>query len=136
MTPNTITLILPGTIRSKKNSREKHYTKTKTGKLVQFSAASKKYRAWEVRARQAAQQTLHSIGILSPLECEVKLTVKAYMKGNLLDMDAAHTSVMDCLEGYAWKNDRQVKRYSEDSGVWRDTQYPRTEVTIQVLEAL
>lgn len=129
----TITLILPGTIRSKKNSRQVRYGKTKNGKLIKFMGKSDTYKAWEMRARQAAETQLKTIGILSPLEGPVKLTVKAYMKGNLLDMDAAHTSVMDCLEGYAWKNDRQVKRYSEDSGVWRDKIYPRTEVIIEPL---
>jgi hypothetical protein len=86
-----------------------------------------------MRARQAAEIQLKTIGILKPFTGNVKLTVRAFMKGNLLDLDAAHTSVMDALEGYAWKNDKQVKRYSEESGVWRDT-YPRTEVTIQILE--
>lgn len=126
----TIILILPGTIRSKKNSREVRNAKTKTGKLIKFMGASAKYRAWETRAQQAARQQLRVIGFTESMEEHVKLEVKAYMKGNLVDLDAAHTSVMDCLEGIVWKNDKQVKKYSDESGVFRDKQYPRTEVTI------
>jgi Holliday junction resolvase RusA-like endonuclease len=125
-----ITLILPGTIRSKKNSREPRTMKTKTGKLIKFMGASKKYREWETRARQAAETLLKEIGITGPLEGEYRLEVKVYMKGPLLDLDAAHTAVQDALEGIVWKNDKQVKRYSEESGVWRDKAYPRTEVVI------
>jgi Holliday junction resolvase RusA-like endonuclease len=95
--------------------------------------ASKKYRAWETRARQAAEQQLQSMGITEPTAHEFKLEVKAFMKGNLMDLDAVHTAVMDCLEGIVWINDRQVKRYSDKSGVWRDTRYPRTEVTFSVI---
>ena len=131
---DTITIILPGTIRSKKNSREPRYAKTKTGKLIKFMGASKKYRAWEARARQAAKALLREIGTTGPLDGEYRLEVKAYMKGPLLDMDAAHTAVQDALEGIVWKNDKQVKRYSEESGVRRDKAYPRTEVVITRLE--
>lgn len=130
-TSNTITIILPGTIRSKKNSRQVRNGKTKTGKLIKFMGKSDTYKAWEARAQQAARQQLQQIQILKPLGNEFKLEVKAYMKGNLMDLDAVHTSVMDCLEGIVWINDKQVKRFSEDSGVWRDTKYPRTEVTVR-----
>lgn len=128
-----ITLILPGTIRSKKNSRETRYAKTKTGKLVKFMGASKKYREWETRARQAASHQLRAIGIVSPLDSEIKLEVKAYIRGPMLDLDAIHTAVMDALQGIAWKNDRQVKKYSEGSGIFRDKLYPRTEVVLEEL---
>lgn len=130
-----IFLILPGTIRSKKNSRQKHYSKTKTGKLIQFSAASDSYRAWEQRARQAAQDQMNISGIIYPMICKFKLTVKAFMAGNLMDLDAVHTAVMDALEGVVWKNDRQIAQFSDQSCVVSEKAYPRTEVIIERLEA-
>lgn len=123
-----ITLILPGTIRSKKNSRQVRNQKTKTGKLIKFMGKSDTYIEWETRARQAAIQQLQKIQIDKTLS--YKLEVKAYMKGNLCDLDAVHTSVMDCLQGIVWENDKQVKQFSEQSGVWTDSAMPRTEVVI------
>lgn len=124
-----ITLIIPGNIRSKKNSREKHYSKTKTGKLVQFSAASEAYRAWEQRAQQAARAQLRQYGITNPTDQPLQLTVIAHMTGNLLDLDAAHTSVMDALEGIAWVKDKQIKRFSDASMVEKSKGAPWTEIT-------
>ena len=129
-----ITLILPGTVRSKKNSREKHYTKTKTGKLIQFSAASSSYRAWEMRAQQSARQQLANYGIMNPTDQQIKLTIRAYVKGPAPDLDAVHTAVMDCLEGIAWTNDKQIQRFSENSFIRGDKKYPRTEVMFERLE--
>lgn len=131
--PTIIELILPGTIRSKKNSREKHHTKTKTGKLIQFSAASASYRAWEQRAQQAARAQLQCAGIHHPMECSFRLTVKAFMAGNLMDLDAVHTAVMDALEGIIWVNDKQVQWFSGASFVAREKAYPRTEIIAEVL---
>lgn len=130
-----IILILPGTIRSKKNSRQKHYAKTKTGKLIQFSAASGSYRAWEQRARQATQDQMNISGIIYPMICKFKLEVKAFMAGNLMDLDAVHTAVMDALEGIVWKNDKQIAQFSDQSCVVKESAYPRTEVIIERLEA-
>lgn len=129
----TISIVLPGTIRSKKNSRETRYAKTRHGKLIKFMGASQGYREWEARARQAAGIQLSEIGITTPLENDIKLEVKAYIKGPMLDLDAIHTAVMDALQGIAWVNDRQVRKYSEESGIFRDKLYPRTEITVEVL---
>lgn len=128
----TIELILPGTIRSKKNSREPRKRKTPKG-LVKFYGKSEAYEAWETRAQQAA---IHTLGKIQPTDQNYKLTIKAYMKGNLMDLDAVHTSVMDCLQGIIWKNDSQVKRFSEESFVVYESRFPRTEVIIQDLDAV
>lgn len=128
----TLTLILPGTIRSKKNSREPRKGKTKTGKIYKFNGKSDAYIAWEARAQQAARSMLNEMHI-KPMAHDFKLTIKAFMKGNLMDLDAVHTSVMDCLQGIVWVNDKQVKRFSGDSFVEREAKFPRTEVTVEKL---
>lgn len=134
-TPTTLYITIPGNLHTKKNHRERHYSKTKTGKLIQFDAASSAYRAWEERARQVSQYVLRLANIKTPLESKIKLTVQAYIKGNLPDLDAVHTAVMDALEGIVWKNDKQVAQFSDQSCVVKETLYPRTEVIIERLEA-
>lgn len=129
-----IYLTIPGNCTSKKNSREPHYGKTKSGKLVKFMAASKKYRTWETRARQAARQQLADCNISEPISTQIKLTVIAHMKGNTLDLDAVHTAVMDALEGVAWVNDKQIKQFSPDSHVYGKSKAPYTEIIIERLE--
>lgn len=133
-TPTILYITIPGNLHTKKNHRERHYSKTKTGKIIQFDAASSAYRAWEEQARQAAQYVLRLANIKTPLESKIKLTVQAYIKGNLPDLDAVHTAVMDALEGIVWINDKQVTRFSEASCVIREKLYPRTEVIIERLE--
>lgn len=132
--PTTLYITIPGNLRTKKNHRERHYSKTKTGKLIQFDAASSAYRAWEEQAHQAAQYILRLANIKTPLEYKIKLTVQAYIKGNLPDLDAVHTAVMDALEGIVWKNDKQVAQFSDQSCVVKEKAYPRTEVIIEKLE--
>ena len=132
-THSHIFITIPGNLHTKKNHRERQYSKTKTGKLIQFDAASSSYRAWEQRAKQAAQYVLELANIKTPLENKIKLTVKAYIKGNLPDLDAIHTAVMDALEGLAWKNDKQITQFSDQSCVQQDKNYPRTEIIIEIL---
>ena len=68
-------------------------------------------------------------------ECIViKLTVQAYIKGNLPDLDAVHTAVMDALEGVVWKNDKQIAQFSDQSCVVKEKAHPRTEVIVEKLE--
>ena len=67
--------------------------------------------------------------------CKFKLEVKAFMAGNLMDLDAVHTAVMDALEGIVWKNDKQIAQFSDQSCVVKESAYPRTEVIIERLEA-
>ena len=125
------TVVLPGPIRSKKNNRVPRKRRTNSGKCVTFMAANDAYREWEASVRWQVKSQLAQQGITKPLDCQLKLTVIAYYKGQMPDLDAIHTAVMDCLEGYAWENDKQICRFSDESARIKDNLNPRTIVRFE-----
>ena len=97
-----IKIILPGTIRIKKNSRRFFKLKNRPGIT---SKPSKAYEQWEEDARKMALVQLTGIPIFRK---DIHVQMMAYYKGHKPDLSGALESVGDCLEGLAWEDDKQI----------------------------
>ena len=64
------------------------------------------------------------------LEGDVRVTMTIYYKNRRPDLD--ESVILDCLEGYAYKNDRQVKEKHIYHGL--DKENPRAEITVEPIE--
>jgi len=127
-----ITLTIPGSIRSKKNSK-RVFGCGKFKKVL----PSKAYLAWEDSARvEAMIQTtglrglrIRKGGILIPegIQCCVKAL--CFCKGVLPDLSGALESVGDAFRGILWKDDKQIVSW-DGSRVYRDTKNPCTKISI------
>jgi len=116
-----ISITLPGSIRSKKNSK-RIFARGK----IKMVLPSKAYEAWEAEARKEAWKD----AIIPPLDCPVEVTAVCYCKGQLPDLSGALESVGDCLEGIVWADDKVI--YSWDgSRIIHDKDNPRTEVKVR-----
>lgn len=124
MTP--ITLTLPGSIRSKKNSKQVVMVGGKNCPRRPMILPSKAYKEWEDQARRVAWLD----AVVPPLSGPIHIEAHFYCKGTLPDLSGACESIADCLEGIIYQNDKQI--YSWDgSRVHHDLLNPRTEVTIR-----
>ena len=135
-------LILPGSIRSKKNSKRivsipSKYRKTNTksywkklGWTYSFQVIhpSTAYLKWEKAARQVIVDQI-PFGF-EPLTCPVTVKMLAYFKGRKPDLSGAMESVGDCLEGFIWIDDTWIESWHGDSRVIHDLKNPRTELTV------
>ena len=125
-----IKLILPGSIRSKKNSK-------RIFKRGRFTAVlpSKAYEVWEEEARISAKlQLFHFdspyINLYLPLKGSIHVQVRSFYKGRRPDLSGMLESVGDCLEGIAWENDSQIESW-DGSRLIHDKYEPRTEIEIR-----
>lgn len=116
-----ITLVLPGTIRIKKNS--KRIFKRKKYATVLPSLA---YLEWEKQARNVAWEN----PIVPPLTCQVEVTAVFYYKGHRPDLSGAMESLGDCLEGIIWADDTQIESW-DGSRMVHDLENPRTVVVVR-----
>ena len=124
---NKITLTLPGSIRSKKNSKIPTIVGGVNKPRRAIILPSQAYQKWEKIAAPAAKiQYPHSEPIISP----VCVRAIAYIRGIEPDLSGMTESVGDCLEkAEIIKNDRQIKSW-DGSRVYRDKDNPRTIVEI------
>jgi hypothetical protein len=122
---DTIRLVLPGSIRSKKNSK----VATTVGGAHKPRRAillpSKAYQKWEKAARIAAMAAL-PLGF-EPWPDPVELSVEVFYKGPQPDITGCLESVGDCLEGILWINDKQLGPVHGARPV-HDLENPRTVV--------
>lgn len=121
-------LILPGSIRSKKNSK-RIYSVGRFKKVL----PSKAYLAWEEEARRAVVLQLPS-GLKPPFYLTGPVSIKAaiYYKGQRPDLSGCFESIGDCLESVVYVNDRQIVSW-DGSRLYHDLKNPRTEVIIESL---
>ncbi len=63
------------------------------------------------------------------IEGDVKVTITIYYRTRRPDLD--ESVILDCLEGFAYKNDRQVKEKHIYHGL--DKEKPRAEITVEPL---
>ena len=125
-----IKVTLPGSIRSKKNSKRIF----KQGKFTRV-LPSKAYLVWEATARFEVQEqepwifaAWREIG-----HVPVSINAQIYFKGQQPDLSGALESIGDAMEGYLWENDKQI--YSWDgSRLHHDLKNPRTEITVEYKE--
>ena len=136
-----IKLILSGSIKSKKNSKQiipipaskstntMHYwPKRKWVFCFMQIHPSKAYKKWEKEARmEALAQLPPGFKIMTG---PIRVKALAYYKGNRPDLSGMMESVGDCLEGIVWENDRQIESL-DGSRLFHDLKNPRTEVFIE-----
>lgn len=63
------------------------------------------------------------------IEGDVKVTMTIFYKTRRPDLD--ESVILDCLEGYAYKNDRQVKEKHIYHGL--DKENPRAEIVVEAI---
>jgi len=119
-------LILPNSIRSKKNSK-RIYGFGKFKKVLPSEA----YLAWEEEARRS---------VVSQLSCDFKLltgeiciNAQIYYKGQRPDLSGALESCGDAMEGILFDNDKQIVSW-DGSRLHHDLKNPRTELFIELKE--
>jgi len=120
---NKLTLILPDSIRSKKNSK-RIYARGKFKTVL----PSKAYIAWEKAARNSVKIQLHAN--FYPLTFPLHVTVAAFYKGQQPDLSGVLESVGDALEGIVWENDKQIASWDE-SRLFHDLKNPHTIVVVE-----
>lgn len=118
---NELTLAIPGSIRSKKNSK-RIFACGRFKKVL----PSKAYEAWEKQARGA----MWGKAIIPPLTCPVHVEAHFYYKGNQPDLSGAMESIADCLEGIIWADDGQIVSW-DGSRLHHDLKNPRTEIKLE-----
>jgi len=116
-----IKLTIPGSIRSKKNSK-RIFARGKFKKVL----PSKAYELWENQARGA----LWGKAIIPPLTCQVSIEAHFYYRGQQPDLSGCLESIGDCLEGIIYANDGQIESW-DGSRLHHDKENPRTEVVIR-----
>jgi Holliday junction resolvase RusA-like endonuclease len=120
--------ILPGSVRSKKNSKRPIYVGGKNQPKRLMLLPSSAFQKWE----RAAKASALSQGRYSPgLEGKpVQVQVTAYIRGTMPDLSGVLESVGDLLEGLAYNNDKQIVSW-DGSRVYRDKDNPRTIVAVR-----
>lgn len=118
---NELSITIPGSIRSKKNSKRIF----SCGRFKRV-LPSKAYEVWEAQARS----WLLSRGIKTLLECPVDVEVHAFYKGKKPDLSGILESVGDCLQGIIWVDDGQIESWDK-SRLHHDLKNPRTEITVR-----
>lgn len=133
-----IKLTLPGSIRSKKNSKQiicvptkfketntKHHWSRLGWKFCYIQIhPSRAYMKWEKAARDFVVHE-HPPMLTGPIH--VKITI--YYKGRRPDLSGAMESVGDCLEGIIWEDDGQIESW-DGSRMIHDLKNPRTELEV------
>ena len=121
-----IRFVLPGSIRSKKNS--KRFIQAGNRRMI---IPSKAYMAWECQVQVAVERCC-SHAYKWPLlpDGDVHVEAHIYYKGGKPDLSGALESVGDALEGYVWANDGQIVSW-DGSRLYHSLNNPRTEVTVR-----
>ena len=114
-------LMLPGSIRSKKNSKRIF----STGRFKRV-LPSRAYCDWEARARAVILKN----AMVQPLTCPVSIEAHIYYRGQQPDLSGCLESIGDCLEGIIWENDKQIESW-DGSRLYHDKENPRTEIIVR-----
>lgn len=120
-----IKITLPGSIRSKKNSKIATIIGGVNKPRRAMILPSKAYRAWEKTARQHAAYQFPG----EPLTCPVAVKVTVFYKGQRPDLSGALESVGDCLEGLVYGDDGLIESW-DGSRLFHDKANPRTEIEV------
>lgn len=114
-------IVLPGSIRSKKNSK-RVFCRGKRPIVL----PSKAYEAWENQARLSLAVQLRG---MKPITENVYIKALIYYKGPRPDLSGCLESIGDCCEGFIFVNDRQIVSW-DGSRLFHDIGEPRTEIEI------
>jgi len=121
-------ITLPGSIRSKKNSKIPTIIGGKEKPRRAIILPSNAYKKWE---KEALPEIKAQYPHTEPIISDVHVKAVAYIRGVLPDLSGMTESVGDCLEkAEVIANDKQIKSW-DGSRVLRDKDNPRTEVEIK-----
>ena len=120
-----IKITLPGSIRSKKNSKIATIIGGVNKPRRAMILPSKAYKAWEKQARQHAAYQYPGEPITDP----VAVKAMVYYKGQRPDLSGCLESVGDCCEGILWGDDKLIESW-DGSRLEKDNANPRTEVEV------
>ena len=125
-----VKITLPGSIRSKKNSKRPCEVGGKFKKKRLILLPSKAYMAWENQARLSAAMQLIGMPIT---DSPIHVCAMIYYKGQQPDLSGCLESVGDCLEGLVWVDDKQIMSW-DGSRLYHDLHNPRTEITVEIIQ--
>lgn len=63
----------------------------------------------------------------------LEVDIKIYFRANVSDFDGAITTILDCLQGLVYPNDKQIVCFGKN-GKFIDSKNPRIEITIREIE--
>ena len=121
-----MTFTIPGSIRSKKNSKQ--IIKAK-GRHIPIS--SKAYHQWEQDAWKELRPQIPSLNF--PLSHQIHIKATFYYKGPRPDLHGAMESLADCLQHIIINDDRQVESW-DGTRMVHDKDNPRTEFEVRQYE--
>jgi len=105
-----------------------HASKANSRKLVTFRGKPRFIKSQKARDYvEAFAQQCPKLDNL--LEGDVRVTMKIWYRTRRPDLD--ESVILDCLEGFAYTNDRQVKEKHIYHGL--DKEEPRAEITVEVI---
>lgn len=107
---------LPPTINSSYRRSKNSFYKAQEAKNASETVK------WEVRAQYLGKP------LIGPVEVRIRL----WEASNRVDADARTKSLLDCLSGIVYLDDRQVKKYCVEQGV--DRRSPRVEIEVVELK--
>ena len=129
-----LNLVLPGSIRSKKNSKIATIIGGKNKPRRAIILPSKAYTIWENEARAAVWMQLKKFkGVILPTDKLVEIKIIAHYKGPKPDLSGAMESVGDCLEKLIYTDDANIISW-DGSRLCHDLHHPRTEVEVNIIE--
>ena len=118
---NEIRFTIPGSIRSKKNSK-RIFSYGKFKRVLPSVA----YEKWEAQARSWRFLFAPKKIITEPVHVEANI----FYNGKQPDLSGCLESIGDCLEGIVWANDRQIVSW-DGSRLHHDKENPRTEIIVR-----
>jgi len=124
---NSIYLCLPGSIRSKKNSK----IISTRGKFPR-AFPSKAYKKWEDNARAEVLIYKSHFGYRPDLVTKLNVHIKAvfYYSGPEPDLSGCLESIGDCLQSLLYENDKQIYSWDGSRKIRVPVGQERTEVWI------
>lgn len=119
-------ITLPGSIKSKKNSKQIVMVGGRNVKRRPMLVPSRAYSKWENQARKSLWGSV----IVPPLTCQIQIEAHFYYRGPQPDLSGCCESVADCLEGIIYADDKQITSW-DGSRLHHDKENPRTEVIVR-----
>ncbi len=122
----TLFLTIPGSVVSKKNSKQVVMIGGRNCPRRPMILPSKAYQAWEKEARKVAWAKAQIPPLVGPIHVEARF----YYKGAEPDLSGCCESIADAMEGILWANDRQIVSWDQ-SRKYHDKDNPRTEIRVE-----
>ena len=122
---NSLVITLPGSIRSKKNSK-RIFARGRFKKVLPSEA----YEAWELEARLYVRAKNPGLFVDGPLLCPVNVEAHFFYRGPRPDLQGCMESVADAMEGILWADDKQIESW-DGSRVHHSVDNPHTLLVVR-----